>query len=57
MDKVEWVARCAARYTERSRMTPEEAYKAALVCFEQNVDGDDPEFMADEDMACWMDDL
>jgi len=53
MDREEWIARCAAQYSLRAHMKPAQAYLAAVACYENNEDGDGPEFMADEDMACW----
>lgn len=57
MDKCEWVARCTARYTKHSSMTTWQAYESALVCYNENADGESPEYMADEDMAAWTDDF
>ena len=56
MEREEWIARCAAQYGRRAHLEPRQAYEAALACFEANDDEDDPEYMADEDMAAWDDD-
>lgn len=57
MDKHEWIARCASRFSERGGMDIAAAKGSAEACLE-NLDGDlteSPEDSADEDMACWSD--
>ena len=56
-ERTEWIARCAAEYALVTGLTPAECYAAALECFDYKDDGDAPEYSADEDLACWTDDL
>ena len=68
MNKEQWIARCAARYQERENLTPEQAKSAAEANLKAEIDSDlsfefseeigfRPEDYADEDIACWMDNV
>ena len=57
MTKAEWIARCAARYKQRSGMAADEAQNAAESSFENlgNDLSESPEDAADEDLTRWQD--
>lgn len=58
LTKEVWIARCAARFAEKTapmQLAPEDCVEIAKICWEENGRdlSEPPEDCADEEMGCW----